>query len=75
LQKVRAESFDIKIALGRLRIPVEKLKLAELLLPDLLAQLSKESSQQSPVIAMVQEVNDLVHRLSGGGYVLMGETA
>jgi hypothetical protein len=74
LQKVRVESFDIKVALGRLRIPVEKLKLAELLLPDLLAQLSKESSQRSPVVAMVQEVNDLVHRLSGGGYVLMGET-
>ncbi|MHB1172595.1 MAG: hypothetical protein ACYCZY_08890 [Lacisediminihabitans sp.] len=72
LQKVRTESCDIKIALRRLRLPVKKVKLAELLLPDLLAQLSQESSRLSPVVEMVREVNELVHRLSGGGYVLMG---
>ena len=73
LQKARAESWDIKIALDRLHIRDEKIKLAELLLPDLLAQLSQESTRQSPVVEMVKEVHDLVHRLSGGSYMLVGE--
>ncbi|MEO7017477.1 MAG: hypothetical protein ABI130_10275 [Leifsonia sp.] len=72
LQTVRAEHHDIKVALGRLHIPVRKVRLAELLLPDLLAQLAPESIQLSPVLEMVREVNQLVHRLSGGGYVLNG---
>jgi hypothetical protein len=72
---IREEHRDIKVALNRLHIPVRKTKLAELLLPDLLAQLAQESIQLSPVVEMVREVNELVHRLSGGGYVLQGALA
>lgn len=65
---------DIDHVVGRaLRLQVNKVRLAEGLLPDLLARLAQELPMESPptpAIRILKEVRRLVGLLSGGGYAL-----
>ena len=73
LQKARKDHLDIKVPLGRMRLGDPKVELAEMLWPVLLAKCEQELTEGTiitPVLKIVQEVRELVARLSGGGYSL-----
>ncbi|MGY5115966.1 hypothetical protein ACWC2H_08880 [Streptomyces sp. 900105755] len=73
LQEARKDHLDIKVPLGRMRLGDPKVELAELLWPVLLAKCEQELTEGTiitPVLKVVQEVRELVARLSGSGYSL-----
>lgn len=68
LQEARDKHFDIKVPLGRLRVNEEKVELARLLWPVLLAKCEAEyvSDQvETPVLKLALEVRRLVAEVSG----------
>ncbi|WP_329460882.1 hypothetical protein [Streptomyces sp. NBC_01431] len=73
LQEAREKHRDIKVPLGKMRLGDPKVQLAELLWPVLLAKCEQELADGTvltPVLRVVQEVCDVVARLSSGGYAL-----
>jgi hypothetical protein len=74
LQAARAAHIDIKVPLGHMRVRDEKVKLAQLLWPTLLAKCEAEyvaDKVETPVLKVAIEVRDLVARLTGI-FALMG---
>lgn len=75
LHAVRAAHLDIKVAMGRARIGVEKTELAKLLWPVLRRKCELEvatGTRVTPVLDLVLEVRQLLVRLSGV-FALQGE--
>ena len=72
LAYARERSLDVSVVFQRARIPEAKLRLAEILLPALMQKFEHEISNagniSTPVVEMVMQVRDLVHRLAGGTY-------
>jgi hypothetical protein len=76
LQKLRTElldarqhHLDIKVPLGRMRVPDDKVALAEILWPVLLAKCEREwaaEQVETPVLKVIVEVRDVVAQTSGG---------
>jgi hypothetical protein len=69
LLNARQQHLDIKIPLGRMRIPDDKVALAEILWPVLLAKCEKEWAAdrvETPVLKVIMEVRDLDAQLAGG---------
>jgi hypothetical protein len=69
LRDARQHHFDIKIPLGRMRIPEDKVALAEILWPVLLVKCERELAAgriETPVLKVVLEVRELAAQLSSG---------
>lgn len=76
LQEARARHYDIKVPLGRLRVAEEKVELAKLLWPVLLAKCEAEyaaDNVETPVLKLALEVRRLVGEV-GGIFALKGPT-
>lgn len=68
LTAARVTHDDIKVPLGRMRVKEDKVRLAKLLWPVLLAKCDGEYANddiQTPILELVLEVRRLVHRLTG----------
>ncbi|MFF8781754.1 hypothetical protein ACF07W_31180 [Streptomyces sp. NPDC015140] len=75
LQEARAKHYDIKVPLGRLRVAEDKVELAKLLWPVLLAKCEAEyvsDSVETPVLKLALEVRRLVGEV-GGIFALKGQ--
>ena len=73
LQRARAVHCDFQREVGKLRVREDKPRLAEILMPTLLARYQAELAADeltTPVLRVIQEVQRLVARLSGGSYML-----
>jgi hypothetical protein len=73
LSHARNEHLDLKVVFDRMGWLEEKVKLARLLLPTLLAHLdheNAESHEHPPAIQLAYDVHALVQRLSGGAFHL-----
>jgi hypothetical protein len=72
LAKQRADRRDIGVALARLRLGADKVRLAELLRPALLRDL-ETATRTRPVVEVVLTAQQKVVALLGGAYVLSGD--
>jgi len=73
---VRGGELDIKVAFDRMRWPLEKGLLAEVLLPVLIAKFARDDDDDEanvPVIELAYDVRDLVARFAPGGFHLESE--
>jgi hypothetical protein len=73
LAAARTAHCDIKVPMGKMRVREDKLALARLLWPALLAKIEAELAADTvvtPVILLVLDVRRKVAMLSGGGYAL-----
>jgi hypothetical protein len=74
LQAARTAHQDIRVPIGRMRIRNDKVELAKLLWPVLVAKCEREMEQddvRTPVLNVVLHANRLVSQLSSGGYALI----
>jgi hypothetical protein len=68
LGSARAAHLDIKVPMGHMRIREDKVGLARLIWPTLLANCEAEMAKgtaSTPVLALVQDVRSLVAKLNG----------
>jgi hypothetical protein len=68
LQTARVAHYDLKVALGRMRVKEDKVQLATLLWPVLRAKCEAEyvaGNVQTPVLKLVLDVRDLAAKLTG----------
>ncbi|WP_280664376.1 MULTISPECIES: hypothetical protein [unclassified Kitasatospora] len=73
LSEAREKHQDIKIPLGKMRLGDPKVELAQLLWPVLLAKCERQLADGeiiTPVLEVIQEVREVVTRLSASGYAL-----
>jgi hypothetical protein len=73
LAVARQSHYDIKVPTGKMRVREDKIRLAGLLWPVLLAKTEAELAADAvvtPVVALVLDVRQKVAMLSGGGYSL-----
>jgi hypothetical protein len=74
LQAARTTHQDIRVPIGRMRVPNDKVELAKLLWPVLVEKCERELEQddvRTPVLKVVLRARELVGQLSGGGYALV----
>ncbi len=75
LRDCREKDLKFATVFGKLRLNEDKPKLAEILYPKLLEKFESEiaNSAKTPVVEVVLDIRNMVLRLSGSGYILLGQ--